>query len=43
MMEVVELLRGGEPLPPLDVERYRKLLGVEGEKRPAWKRLFGGA
>jgi hypothetical protein len=43
MVEVVELLRGTEPLPPLEVERYRKLLGLEGEKRPAWKRLFGGA
>src|SRR5579864_416396 len=43
MVEVVELLRGAEPLAPVEAERYRKLLGVEGEKRPAWKRLFGGA
>ncbi|MBZ5724935.1 MAG: hypothetical protein LAP87_08055 [Acidobacteriia bacterium] len=41
MAEVVELLRGAQPLDGPEAEPYYKLLGIEAEKRPAWKRLFG--
>jgi hypothetical protein len=43
MVEVVELLRGVEPLTDPQAGDLRKLLGIEAEQRPAWKRLFGRA
>jgi hypothetical protein len=44
LVEVVELLRGNQPLSGAEAEPFRKLLGVPAEKRPAWKRwLAGGA
>jgi len=43
MVEVLELLRGVAPLPDAEAGELRKLLGIEAEKRPAWKRLFGRA
>jgi hypothetical protein len=41
MREVVELLRQIRPLSDPEAERFRKLLGVEVEKRRGWKKLFG--
>ncbi|MGO9260617.1 MAG: hypothetical protein ACLQU1_30565 [Bryobacteraceae bacterium] len=43
MAEVVELLRGVEPLPEAELEPFRKLLGIREEKPGGWKRWFGGA
>jgi len=44
LAEVVELLRGIQPLSDLEAEPFRKLLGVPPAKRPGWKRwLAGGA
>jgi hypothetical protein len=43
MVEVVELLRGIQPLTAEEAEAFRKLLGLETRKAPGWKRLFGGA
>jgi hypothetical protein len=44
LVEVVELLRGIKPLSDPEAEPFRKLLGVQAEKRPVWKRwLAGGA
>jgi hypothetical protein len=44
LVEVVELLRGIEPLSAAEAEPFRKLLGVAAERRPVWKRwLAGGA
>jgi hypothetical protein len=42
MAEVIEVLRGVEPLPETELEPFRKLLGIE-EKRGGWKKWFGGA
>jgi len=38
LVEVVELLRGIQPLSGLEAEPFRKLLNVQAEKRAAWKR-----
>jgi hypothetical protein len=38
LMEVVEVLRGMQPLPDAEAAPFRRLLGVADEKRPAWKR-----
>ena len=42
LVEVVELLRGIEPLREHEAEPFRKLLGVQPEKAPVWKRWFSG-
>ena len=42
LVEVVELLRGNQPLSGAGAEPFRKLLGVPAEKRPAWKRWLSG-
>jgi hypothetical protein len=41
MVEVVGMLRTRQPLEDADAARYRKLVGVQAEKRPVWKRLLG--
>jgi len=44
MVEVVELLRGVQPLRDAEAEPFRALLGIRASKPPAWKRwLAGGA
>lgn len=44
MVEVVESLRGVEPLGEGEAEPFRKLLGIRAEKPRGWKRwLAGGA
>jgi hypothetical protein len=43
LLEVLELVRGIEPLPRSEAERFRKLLHVEAAKPSTWKRLFGWA
>jgi hypothetical protein len=39
MAEVIEVLRGIEPLTPEQAEPFRKLLGVAAAERGLWKRL----
>jgi hypothetical protein len=41
MVEVVELIRGVQPLTPAEGAPYRQLLGVRMRKPPLWKRLVG--
>jgi hypothetical protein len=41
MAEVIELLRGVEPLSDAEAEPFRRLLGVEAEKKKGWRRLIG--
>jgi hypothetical protein len=41
MQEVIGLLRAVKPLTDAEAARYRKVLGVADERRPAWKRLLG--
>lgn len=41
MAEVIELLRGVQPLAEEEAARYRELLGV-AHKRKGWKAFFGG-
>ena len=43
MVEVVELLRGIQPLTEQEAEPFRILLGIQPQKRPRWKRLLGGS
>jgi hypothetical protein len=44
LLEVVELLRGNQPLADAEAEPFRQLLGVRVKKQPPWKRwLAGGA
>jgi hypothetical protein len=43
MVEIVEMLRGLQPLSEAEAEPFRQLLGVETQKRPAWKRWLGGS
>jgi hypothetical protein len=43
MVEVVEMLRGLQPLSEAEAEPFCKLLGVAVKKPSAWKRLFGSA
>jgi hypothetical protein len=43
MAEVIELLRGVEPLPAAEWEPLRQQLGIPEEKRGGWKKWFGGA
>jgi hypothetical protein len=42
MVEVVETMRGIQPLTPEEAEPYRKLLKIPEQKRPLWKRFMGG-
>lgn len=42
LVEVVELLRDNHPLSDAEAAPFQKLLGVEPEKRPAWKRWLAG-
>jgi hypothetical protein len=42
MVEIVEVLRGVQPLTEQAAEPFRALLGIQPQKRPAWKRLLGG-
>jgi hypothetical protein len=41
MAEVIEVLRGMQPLGEEEAGPLRKMLGVEKPKQPAWKKLFG--
>jgi hypothetical protein len=41
LLEIVELLRGIQPLGAAEAEPYRKLLGIAPTKSPVWKRLLG--
>jgi hypothetical protein len=41
MLEVVNLLRGNQPLSQAESEPFRALLGVAARKRIGWKRLIG--
>ncbi len=41
MVEVVELIRGVQPLTEEEAAPFRKLLGVESEKKPLWRRWVG--
>lgn len=41
MVEVVDLIRGSQPLAEEEAAPFRKLLGVEVAKPPFWKRLVG--
>jgi hypothetical protein len=34
-------MRGIQPLSEEEAAPFRKLLGIEAAKRPAWKRLIG--
>jgi hypothetical protein len=40
LAEVIEVLRGIQPLTAAEAEPYRKLLGVAAEERGLWKRLI---
>ncbi len=42
MVEIVELLRGIQPLTEPEAAPYHALLGIQPQKRSAWKRLLGG-
>jgi hypothetical protein len=42
LVEVVEVLRGNQPLSPADAEPFYKLLAIQLEKAPAWKRWLAG-
>jgi hypothetical protein len=42
MAEVIEVLRGMQPLPESEAAPLRKLLGVEAPKKSGWKKLFAG-
>jgi len=41
MVEVVDLMRGLQPLTDAETEPYRQLFGIQVQKPAAWKRLFG--
>jgi hypothetical protein len=43
MVEIVEFLRGIQPLTEEEAAPYHTLLGIQPQKRPAWKRLLGGS
>jgi hypothetical protein len=43
MVEVVEMLRGLQPLADAEAEPFRKLLGIAARKPSGWNRLFGQA
>src|SRR5262249_44654084 len=41
MAEVIDLVRGAQPLSTVEVEPYNRLLGIRPERSSGWKRLFG--
>jgi hypothetical protein len=41
MLEVVHLLRDGEPISDAEAEPFRLMLGVSAPKRTGWKRFMG--
>jgi len=41
LLEAADWVRRAQPLGEREAEPFRKLLGIEAEKRPAWKRLLG--
>jgi hypothetical protein len=41
LLEVVDVLRASQPLTEIEVESYRRLLGIETPKRSFWKKLAG--
>lgn len=41
LLEVVDVLRGAQPLGAADVERYQRLLGIQPPKRRFWQRAPG--
>ena len=41
LVEVVELLRGNQPLPQAEAEPYEKRLGLPRQKQSGWKRWLG--
>ncbi|MBZ5618434.1 MAG: hypothetical protein LAQ69_06810 [Acidobacteriia bacterium] len=43
MVEIVELVRGIQPLTEPEVEPFRRLLGIQEQKRSVWKRWLGGS
>jgi len=43
MAEVVQMLRGLQPLPEADVQALAKSLGIREEKAGGWKKWFGGS
>jgi hypothetical protein len=43
LVEVMELLRGNQPLSTAEAAPFLKLLGVAAEKQPVWKRWLAGA
>jgi hypothetical protein len=42
MAEVLDLLRGLNPLTPQEIESYRAMIGIGAPKRGVWQRLLGG-
>lgn len=42
MQEVIGLLRACKPLDEAESAKYFKVIGVEAERRPVWKRMLGG-
>jgi hypothetical protein len=42
LVEVVEVLRGNQPIGDAEAAPFLKLLGVSVENRPAWKRWLAG-
>jgi hypothetical protein len=42
LVEVVEVLRGSQPLSDAEAAPFHELLSVQAEKRPAWKRWLSG-
>jgi hypothetical protein len=43
MVEVVEVLRGLQPLSDAEAEPFRQLLGIPAARQPVWKRWLSGA
>ena len=41
MLEVIEVMRGIQPLAEAEAAPLRQLLGTAEDKRPGWKRFFG--
>ncbi len=41
LLEVVDVLRTCTPLPDSDVDNYKRLLGIQAQKRPFWKKMTG--
>jgi hypothetical protein len=40
LLEVVDLLRGAQPLTEEETEPYKKLLGIKADKATVWSRIF---